>query len=86
MHQEVFVNKLAVIFVSFMKIFVTVICVCRTIFKNDRFPVGTKIVGYARSALTVDNIKEKCKPYLKVRYSNIRYIFKKLYLFIGERR
>ena len=40
--------------------------VIRNIYKNDRFPAGTKVVGYARSALTVDNLKEKCKPYLKV--------------------
>ena len=40
---------------------------CRTIFKNNRFPSNTKIVGYARSALTIDNLKEKCKPFLKVR-------------------
>lgn len=42
------------------------VAICRNIFKNSRFPTGTKIVGYARSALTVDNLKEKCKPYLKV--------------------
>lgn len=40
--------------------------ICRNIFKNDRFPPETKIVGYARSALTVDALKEKCKPYMKV--------------------
>lgn len=45
---------------------------CRTIFKNERFPAGTKIVGYARSALTVDNLKEKCKPFLKVSFCTLR--------------
>ena len=43
---------------------------CRTIYKNNRFPPGTKIVGYARSALTIDNVREKCKQYMKVSGSN----------------
>lgn len=37
------------------------------VFKNDRFPPGTRIVGYARSPLTVNDIKTKCKPFIKVK-------------------
>jgi len=37
------------------------------LFKDDLFPKGTRIVGYARSALTVEQLKERCKPFLKVK-------------------
>ena len=37
------------------------------VFRGGLFPEGTKIVGYARSALTVDQLKEKCRQYMKVR-------------------
>ena len=38
----------------------------RMLFKNGLFPNGTRIVGYARSTLTIDQLKERCKQYLKV--------------------
>ena len=40
--------------------------VCRALFRDELYPPNTRIVGYARSKLTIDQIKEKCKPYLKV--------------------
>ncbi len=37
------------------------------IFKESGLlPKNTRFVGYARSKLTVDDIKAKCKPYMKV--------------------
>ena len=39
---------------------------CRMLFKDGLFPKGTRIVGYARSALAVEQLKERCKPFLKV--------------------
>lgn len=38
----------------------------RRLYRDNLFPPGTKIVGYARSSLTIDNIKEKSQQYLKV--------------------
>ncbi len=40
--------------------------VYRWLYRDNLFPPGTKIVGYARSKMTVDSIKEKCKDFLKV--------------------
>ena len=39
------------------------------LFKEKLLPADTQIVGYARSKLTVDQIREKCKPWFKVRFS-----------------
>jgi glucose-6-phosphate 1-dehydrogenase len=33
--------------------------------KGGLFPKNTKLVGYARSDLTIEKLKEKCAPYLK---------------------
>ncbi|CAI8031639.1 Glucose-6-phosphate 1-dehydrogenase [Geodia barretti] len=33
--------------------------------KGGLFPKNTKIVGYARSDLTIEKLKEKCAPFLK---------------------
>ena len=38
----------------------------RALFRDELYPPNTRIVGYARSKLTIDQIKEKCKPFLKV--------------------
>ena len=38
----------------------------RMLFQGGLFPSGTRIVGYARSTLTIDQLKERCKQYLKV--------------------
>lgn len=37
------------------------------LFRDDLYPPNTKIVGYARSKLTIEQIKEKCKPFLKAK-------------------
>ncbi len=37
------------------------------LYRDKLLPPGTTIVGYARSKLTVGNIREKCKPWFKVR-------------------
>ena len=39
---------------------------CRRVTKGGLFPKNTKIVGYARSDLSIEKLKEKCAPYLKV--------------------
>lgn len=36
-------------------------------YKDELIPKGTKIVGYARSELTVDKLRSKAEPYMKVR-------------------
>ena len=36
------------------------------LFKERLMPKQTRIVGYARSKLSVDDIRGKCKPWLKV--------------------
>ena len=38
----------------------------RRVAKGGLFPKNTKIVGYARSDLTIEKLKEKCAPFLKV--------------------
>ena len=43
--------------------------VYRNIYKSGVLPVGAKFLGYARSDLTVANIREKCKPFIKVLYN-----------------
>jgi len=49
---------------------VNVVCrnvvLCRQLYKKDLFPANTKIVGYARSALSIAQLKERVKPFLKV--------------------
>ena len=46
------------------------------LFKERLMPKQTRIVGYARSKISVEGIREKCKPWLKVRILNFnnRYI------------
>jgi glucose-6-phosphate 1-dehydrogenase len=36
------------------------------IFRDGLVPPDTLFVGYARSKLTVDDLREKCKPWFKV--------------------
>ena len=36
------------------------------IFKEGLLPANTRFVGYARSKITVEQIREKCKPWFKV--------------------
>ena len=38
----------------------------RNLFKVDLLPKGAKIVGYARSALTVAELRSRVEPFLKV--------------------
>lgn len=38
-----------------------------SVFKENLFPKGTRIVGYARSKLTVEDIRQKCQPWIKVK-------------------
>ena len=37
------------------------------IYKHNLLPSNTKFVGYARSKLSVDDIRTRCKPWFKVR-------------------
>ena len=37
------------------------------LFKDNLLPKETRIVGYARSKINVDEIRKKCQPWLKVR-------------------
>jgi len=39
------------------------------LFVDDLLPKNTRFVGYARSKLTVEDIKEKCTPFMKVKKS-----------------
>jgi len=36
------------------------------LYRDGLLPDKTFFIGYARSKLTVDNIREKCLPYMKV--------------------
>lgn len=36
------------------------------LFKENLVPKNTRFVGYARSKLSVDDIRQKCQPWLKV--------------------
>jgi len=36
------------------------------LYRDELIPKGTKIVGYARSELTVDKLRSKAEPYMKV--------------------
>ena len=38
------------------------------LFKEKLLPPDTQIVGYARSKLKVDDIRQKCGPWFKVRF------------------
>ena len=38
------------------------------IFKNNLLPDNTRFVGYARSKLSINDIREKCKPWFKVNF------------------
>ena len=40
----------------------------RWLFKDGLMPENTRIVGYARSKLTVDDIRKKAEPFMKVGY------------------
>ena len=42
------------------------------LWRDGLLPPGTTIVGYARSKIAVADIREKCKPWFKVR---LRVIF-----------
>ena len=37
------------------------------IYKSNLLPANTRFVGYARSKLSINDIREKCKPWFKVR-------------------
>lgn len=37
------------------------------IYKENLFPDNTKIVGYSRSKITVEDIKQRASPFLKVK-------------------
>ena len=44
-------------------------CVCnyyRNIYKSGSLPKGAQFVGYARSELTIAQIRERAKPFMKV--------------------
>lgn len=41
------------------------------LFKENLVPKNTRFVGYARSKLSVDDIRQKCQPWLKVREQSI---------------
>ena len=39
---------------------------CRLLYKQNLFPKNTRIVGYARSAITVPDVRLKAEPFMKV--------------------
>ena len=39
---------------------------CRRLYVDGLLPTDTKFVGYARSKLTVEDIKAKCSSFMKV--------------------
>ena len=46
----------------------------RWLFKDGLMPENTRIVGYARSKLTVDDIRKKAEPFMKVgHYCSLAY-------------
>ena len=49
------------------------------LFKERLMPKQTRIVGYARSKISVEGIREKCKPWLKVSYFEINMLVVVLY-------
>ena len=36
------------------------------LYKNNLLPGGSRLVGYSRSKISVDDIRAKCKPWFKV--------------------
>ena len=48
--------------------------VSRNIYKTDLLPPNTRFIGYARSDLSVAQLREKVQPFLKVRGSVMLYI------------
>ena len=50
------------------------------IFKNNLLPNDTRFVGYARSKLSVNDIRGKCKPWFKVEV----YVFNMIYFITGK--
>ena len=46
-------------------------CGARKVAKGGLFPRNTRIVGYARSDLTVQNLKDKCQPFLKASFREL---------------
>ena len=47
-----------------------------SLFKENLMPNDTQIVGYARSKISVDDIRQKCQPWLKVRpYTYLTFDF-----------
>ncbi|XP_028966784.1 glucose-6-phosphate 1-dehydrogenase [Galendromus occidentalis] len=40
------------------------------LFRDNLLPVGTKIVGYARTSLTMQQLEDKIRPYIKLRESD----------------
>ena len=45
------------------------------LFKSELVPANTKFFGYARSKLSVDDIREKCKPWFKVGMMDFSHLF-----------
>ena len=43
----------------------------RKVARGGLFPANTRIVGYARSDLTVAQLQEKSRPFLKVKNSDL---------------
>ena len=41
------------------------------IYKENLLPTNVRFVGYSRSKISVDDIRERCKPWFKVRQNGI---------------
>ena len=50
-----------------LHVYVCVVIANRWIFRDNLLPVNTFFVGYARSKVSVDDIRKKAEPYMKVR-------------------
>lgn len=46
----------------------------RYLYKDDLIPKNTKIIGYARSDLTVDKLRAKVEPFMKVSVNIYHYV------------
>ena len=52
------------------------ISITRYLYRDDLMPKNTKIIGYARSDLTVDKLRAKIEPFMKVSVM-IKHIFQR---------
>lgn len=56
-HKKEFIFNRYVVFIT---------CLSRALFRDDLLPKGTKIIGYGRSPLTIEQLEERIRPYIRV--------------------